>query len=298
MYIAIEWTSAAFHAWQLQADGSVLAEHSSARGVNSVSNGAFDTALRQEIGPWLGEARAILLSGMVTSRTGWIESPFVMVPAGLPDLLAQAVRQDIDGLPTLYFLPGIARQNPVPDVMRGEELAVFGIGSHMPALVVLPGAHSKWITTDGSQITDIATYMGGEVLSLLKKDSLVSRLIPASYEPHPDAFERGTRFALDKSAMPGGVLQRIFSARSLVLFGRLQPAEIADYLGGIIAGSEISEALAGIQRPASITVMGTSAAAAAYRTALEIAGIPSPVLASSTVSAFAFLAAELQRERI
>jgi 2-dehydro-3-deoxygalactonokinase len=279
----------------LNDNGAVTAEHSSACGVNSVGDGAFEAALRQEIGPWLGEARIILLSGMITSRTGWVESPFVMVPAGLTDLLAQAMRKDVAGLPPLYFLPGIARQSPVPDVMRGEELSVFGIGDQMPGLVVLPGAHSKWITTDGSRITDMATYMGGEVLNLLKKDSLVSRLIPASYEPHPKAFARGTRFALDKSAMPGGVLQRIFSARSLVLFGQLEPAEITDYLGGVMLGSEIAEALAGIPRPQSVAVLGTSATATAYRTALEIAGIPSPVLAGSSVTAFAFLVAELQR---
>ena len=175
---------------------------------------------------------------------------------------------------------------------------IFGIGVGMPNLVVLPGMHSKWITTDGSRITDIATYMGGEVLSLLKRDSLVSRLIPASYEPHPDAFERGTRFALDKSTMPGGVLQRIFSARSLVLFGQLEPAEIADYLDGVVLGSEIAEALAGIPRPQAVAVMGTSTAAGSYRTALRIAGISSPALAGSSATAFAALAAELHGTEI
>lgn len=289
MYIAIEWTSAAFHAWQLRDDGGVSAEHASVRGVNSVSGGAFEMVLREEIGAWLGDARAVLLSGMVTSRTGWVESPFAMVPAAASDLLGNAVRKDISGLPPLYFLPGIARMEPVPDVMRGEEMAIFGIEGTMPSLVVLPGAHSKWVRTDGARIIDIATYMSGEILNLLRKDSLVSRLIPASYEPQPAAFERGILMAQDKTALPGGVLQRIFSARSLVLFDRLKPEEIADYLAGMIIGSEIAEAMAGAEGPSAVHVLGQTPIATSYRNALKLLGIDSPDVDSSAARGFARL---------
>src|SRR5690606_25453681 len=123
----------AFHAWQLEDDGSVHAEHGAARGINSVKNGAFEAVLRDEIGGWLGQARAILLSGMVTSRTGWVESPFAIAPAALSDMLGLAVRQQLGDLPPLYFLPGIARMDPLPDVMRGEEMAIFGIAGVMPS---------------------------------------------------------------------------------------------------------------------------------------------------------------------
>jgi 2-dehydro-3-deoxygalactonokinase len=293
MYIALEWTSSAFHAWRLRTDGTVADDHRSTRGVNTVSGGAFETAMREEIAPWLADAKGIVLSGMVTSRTGWVESPFAMVPAALSDLFAQAVRKDLAGLPPLYFLPGIARHDPVPDVMRGEEMAIFGIEGAMPDCVVLPGAHTKWVRTDGSRITDVATYMSGEVLNLLKQDSLVSRLMPASHQPHPEAFERGVTMAQDKATMPGGVLQRIFSARSLVLFGRLKPEEIADYLAGVMIGSEIAEALAGIDSPGGICVLGEGAAASTYRSALATLQIASPAIISSRVAAFAAIIGRL-----
>lgn len=289
MFIAIEWTSAAFHAWHLQADGAVIAEHKSAAGVNTVTPGAFESTLRAEIGPWLADAQAIMLSGMVTSRTGWVESPFVMVPAAASDLLGQAVRRDLPGLPPLHFLPGVARLDPVPDVMRGEEMAIFGIEGTLPPLVVLPGAHSKWVRTDGARIIDIATYMSGEILNLLRRDSLVSRLIPASYEPQPAAFERGVLMAQDKAALPGGVLQRIFSARSLVLFDRLKPKEIADYLAGMIIGSEIAEALASAERPSVVHVLGQTPIATSYRNALKLLEIDSPEVESSAARGFARL---------
>ncbi|HTN62500.1 MAG TPA: 2-dehydro-3-deoxygalactonokinase [Devosia sp.] len=293
MHIAIQWTSAAFHAWLLGTEGTVAAEHQSAHGVNSVGDGGFADALRAEIGPWLPDAQAILLSGMVTSRTGWAESPFIMVPAALPDLLTQAVRQDCAGLPPLYFLPGIARDNPVPDMMRGEEMAIFGAEDRLPDVVILPGTHTKWVKTDGTSITDIATYMGGEVLNLLKQDSLVSRLIPPGYVPHPEAFERGVLIAQDKTALPGGVLQRIFSARSLVLFNRLKPEEITDYLTGLMLGSEIAEAFANMERPSDIHVLGNGPMAIAYQRALALFGTAAPTLVSAPAKAFANLAAAL-----
>jgi 2-dehydro-3-deoxygalactonokinase len=170
--------------------------------------------------------------------------------------------------------------------MRGEEMAVFGIEGTLPSRVVLPGAHSKWIRTDGTRILDVATYMSGEVLNLLRRDSLVSRLIPESHEPRPAAFERGVLMAQDKAALPGGVLQRIFSARSLVLFDRLQPEEIADYLAGVILGSEIAEAFAGTKPPSTVHVLGQTPIATSYRNALKLLGIESPVVDSNAARGF------------
>lgn len=294
MYLAIEWTSAAFHAWKLSEDGEVTAEHASARGVNTVANGAFEDALREEVGPLLDGVETILLSGMITSRTGWVESPFAMVPASPSHLAEKAVYRQIDGLPRLCFLPGIARSEPVPDVMRGEELAILGIEGAMPGLVVLPGMHGKWVRTNGTEITDVSTFMSGEVLNLLRRDSLVARLIPSTYEPRPEAFVRGVAFAADRSVLSGGVLQRIFSARSLVLFGQLAPEEIADYLEGLLLGAEIAEALEGREKPEAIFVLGESRIAGRYRQALALLGIASPPVVSNAARGFAHVLTHLR----
>ena len=294
MFIAIEWTSSTFHAWRMAADGTVLAEHKSTNGVNSVKNGTFEAVLRSELGSWLLDAEAILLSGMITSRTGWVESPFAMVPAGLSQLLVKAERRDFSGLPPVHFLPGIARQDPLPDVMRGEEMAIFGIEGDLPELVVLPGAHSKWVRTDGTRIVDLTTYMSGEILNLLREDSLLSKLIPADSAPSETAFNRGVAIARDKAAMPGGVLQRLFSARSLVLFDQLEPQEISDYLAGIMIGSEIVEVLAVKPDMSSAVVLGETPVAVSYRRALQQFGIQSPVKTGSAAGGFARLVAELR----
>jgi 2-dehydro-3-deoxygalactonokinase len=179
--------------------------------------------------------------------------------------------------------------------MRGEEMTIFGIDGLLPDLVVLPGAHSKWVRTDGQKIIDLTTYMSGEILNLLRKDSLVSRLIPSDYVPNDTAFDRGVEIARDKLALPGGVLQRVFSARSLVLFDRLPPADIPDYLAGVVIGSEIDEALAGMARPAAIVVLGQTPTAISYRRALSCFGIASPLTSSTPDRGFAQMIAMLAK---
>ncbi len=269
MHIAIEWTSATFRALLLD-DETALGEKKSDRGTTRVATGGFETALREELGDWIEKAEKILFSGMVTSRNGWIESPFAPVPAGPADLLAQAITHQVEGLPPLIFLPGIAQTKPLPDVMRGEEMSLFGL-AEADGVFVLPGPHAKWVTMEGGRIIAITTYMSGEILNLLKKDSLVSRLIPATYEENPEAFRRGVQTAYEENTLPGRILARIFSARSLVLFDRLAPEEIADYLAGLMIGGEISEAL-GADRSKKINIVGHAAIAGRYKTAIELFG--------------------------
>lgn len=269
MNIAIEWTSMAFRALLLDGE-KIVGDKKSDRGTTKVANGSFEAALREELGDWIQQAERILLSGMITSRNGWIESPFAMVPAGPENLVERAVTHKIDGLPPLIFLPGIAQTNPLPDVMRSEEMSLFGL-EQTDGLFVLPGPHAKWVTMERGHITGITTYMSGEILNLLKKDSLVSRLIPPTYEERPNAFRRGAETAYQQDAFPGKILARIFSARSLVLFDQLQPEDIADYLAGLMIGAEISEAL-GADRSRNITIVGHTTLAENYKRALDLAG--------------------------
>ncbi len=274
MYIAIEWTSVTFHAFLLDGE-TVLDEKKIDRGTTRVSNDEFEAALREELGNWVEKADRILFSGMVTSRNGWIETPFAPVPAGPADLASQAIVHHVDGLPPLIFLPGIAQTKPLPDVMRGEEMSLFGL-AETDGLFVLPGPHAKWVRMEGGRITAITTYMSGEILNLLKKDSLVSRLIPPSCQERPEAFCRGVRTAFEDSTFPGRVLARIFSARSLVLFDQLAPEEITDYLAGLMIGSEISEALK--DGKPKIYIVGQAALAQKYKRALDLSGVDATLI--------------------
>lgn len=266
MFIGILWTSASFHAFLM--DGvKVCGEKKSARGTNQLAKTSFEEILREELGEWAGQAEAILLSGMITSRNGWVESPFAQTPARASDIAEGAIVRHLQGLPPLCFLPGIAQTMPLPDVMRGEELSLLEFDG-ADGLYVLPGPHTKWVTLEDGGISAITTYMSGEILQLLERDSLVSRLIPETRVERPEAFRRGVLSAFADD-LPGFVLARIFSARSLVLFEQMAADDIRDYLAGLLIGAEVREATMPL-RSNPITIVGTGTLAERYALALEL----------------------------
>jgi 2-dehydro-3-deoxygalactonokinase len=138
--------------------------------------------------------------------------------------------------------------------------------------MVLPGTHSKWALTKDNRIVWFATFMTGEVYGLLKEHSILGRLM---HDDTPDetAFRRGLAYARRRS---GGLLGKLFSARTLGLFEQLPGEAIGSYLSGLLIGTELAEAIAWVAAPdeAEITVIGESALAERYRIALDAAGLP------------------------
>ena len=286
MFLAIEWTSAALHAFLFAADGTLLGQRQEARGVNHITDGTFEAALRGIVGDWAAEAGLIYLSGMITSRNGWVETPYAQTPASLIDIAARTVVRHIDGLPPLIFLPGVSVRDPLPDMMRGEELKVFAAMGQSSGLVALPGAHTKWVAVKDGRIEQFATYMSGEITALLKSNSLVGKLIPAQSADNPEAFLRGVRLARDRR-IGGHILRRIFSARSLVLFEELSPADISNYLSGLMIGAEINEVIGEYNSPGKhVTLIGAPALCQRYSLALLEAGMTSTIADNASISAF------------
>jgi 2-dehydro-3-deoxygalactonokinase len=283
---AIEWASAAFHAFLFAADGTLVGRRQEARGVNHITDGAFEAALREIVGDWAAEAVCIYLSGMITSRNGWVETPYAQAPASLTDIAARTVVRHIDGLPPLVFLPGVSVRDPLPDMMRGEELKVFGVMGRNGGLVALPGAHTKWVSVRDSRIERFATYMSGGIAALLKSNSLVGKLIPAQSADNPEAFLRGVRLAWDR-CIGGNVLRCIFSARSLVLFEELPPEDISDYISGLMIGAEISEAVDEYNPPdRHITLIGAPGLCGCYGLALRELGMTFSVADNAGLAGF------------
>jgi len=163
-------------------------------------------------------------------------------------------------------------------VIRGEETQVLGELGGGPGAergrraIVLPGTHSKWLFAEGGRIVWFATFMTGELFAVLKAHSILGRLI-AGEAADEAAFARGLAYGRDG---PGGLLKRLFSARTLGLFDQLPASGIAPYLSGLLIGIEIAEALQclpEIPGATGITVIGGTELAARYRLALEAAGL-------------------------
>jgi 2-dehydro-3-deoxygalactonokinase len=273
--VAIDWGTSSARAYCLDADGSVVAQRDTPLGVRHVRDGRFDAALAKLIdGMPLGLAPRIAC-GMVGSRQGWIEAPYVSCPASLVALADHLVQLPFD---VLAIVPGVETRDVsgTPDVMRGEETQLLGaVAIDAPSvLAVLPGTHSKWARVEHGRIVDFTTFMTGELYAVLLDHSTLGRL--AGHEPgrfSRDAFSRGVARGLRE----GELSHDLFGARTLSLAGQLQSDEVADWLSGLLIGREIRGARAWAIRagadPSVVHVIGRDTHAERYALALGDAAI-------------------------
>jgi len=273
--IGIDWGTTSFRAYRIDRDGGVIEARTAPAGILSVRNGDFAGVLEREVGPWLAAEPdlPVIASGMITSRQGWLEVPYCPCPAGSAQIAGALMRHP--ARPTLRFVPGLSLigDDGVPDVIRGEETQILGAVGDRPGrhLLVLPGTHSKWALAEDGIITWFATFMTGEVFGVLRQHSILGRLMQGEADDHA-AFEHGLSHARTGK---GGLLKRLFSARTLGLFDLLPESGIASYLSGLLIGSEIEEALACLEvaDDDAIGVIGASQLAWRYRAALAARGL-------------------------
>lgn len=270
--IAIDWGTSSLRAYLLHENGQVLQRRRSDQGILAC-NGRFAEVLQALITDWHGP---VLLSGMIGSRNGWIELPYLPAPVGAAELSAAMRLHHDPGLPghALWFVPGVAchAANGVPDVMRGEETQLVGLLTELPPgahVACLPGTHSKWARLEDARIADFATVMTGELYALLRQHSLLGRLMtdpPGHFDN--DAFTQG----VVRSGEPGGLPHHLFGTRTLALFDRLPGDGLASYLSGLLIGHEIREHA---PHGASVHLVGNPGLSRRYAQALELVGLGS-----------------------
>ncbi|MCC6470951.1 MAG: 2-dehydro-3-deoxygalactonokinase [Alphaproteobacteria bacterium] len=277
--IALDWGTTSLRAYLLARDESVLARLERPQGILNVPDRNFDAAFAEAVGGWIGRGMLpAIASGMIGSRQGWREAPYADCPAGL-DALAKALLpvETTNGV-ALRIVPGVALVDAdgVPDVMRGEETQILGqFAAGESGVAVLPGTHSKWVLVEQGRIGRFATFMTGEAFAALKGHTILGRLMTGD-ALDGDAFGRGVDHAAHPQAGRGGLLHRIFSARTLGLFDRVKGDALHSYLSGLMIGAEIAEALAWlVQSPTRVTVIGAPELSALYVSALARRGIAS-----------------------
>ena len=240
--VIVDWGTTSFRADLVTGAGEILGHIETLQGISDLQGCGFESVLMAALGQWRmahGPLPVVAL-GMITSRNGWIEVPYVPCPAGPSDLARGAVRRELpDGAP-LLLLPGLAdpARLPFPDVMRGEETQIVGNGLERAATIVLPGTHSKWARVRDGRIQGFQTFVTGEIFALMMKHSFIARAAVAPAEPDMAAFRRGLFEAERTPAM----LSVLFSARTGVLAGLLRPEEVGDYLSGLAIGQEFRQA--------------------------------------------------------
>jgi 2-dehydro-3-deoxygalactonokinase len=269
--IAIDWGTTSARAYRLDRDGQVLDQRSGAYGITQITDGRFAEALQSLLGDGSEDPAPRIACGMIGSRQGWREAPYVACPASLASLADSLI--EVEGL---SIVPGLITRDArrTPDVLRGEETQLLGAISPDEARVVavLPGTHSKWAIVERGTVIDFRTFMTGELYAVLLAHSILGRMAEGlTTKPLGTAFERGLMHGLESEALT----HDLFAARTLALTGQLEPTDVESWLSGLLIGSEIRAGLRWSRAPDSsdsIRIIGEPSLSSRYAHALQIAG--------------------------
>jgi 2-dehydro-3-deoxygalactonokinase len=277
--IGVDWGTTSMRLWRFSPTGEIVARERSDRGILKVADGKFREALAAVAGDSLAGDVPILMSGMIGSRQGWIEAPYVFCPADIAALADHL--KPVPGI-NAQIVPGVALREASGrcDVMRGEETQILGArfgGGRQ--LIVLPGTHCKWVLVEDGRILDFVTFMTGEMYAALRRHTILARLMPET-DAITDVEATNRSFAAGLSASLEGearLMQSLFSIRARGLFDELAPELAPAHLSGLLIGAEISEGLAlcrrwGLAEIAPL-IIGGDVLVARYQTALRHAGL-------------------------
>lgn len=295
--IALDWGTSSLRAYRLGADGQTLELRALPWGVMQLPETAasagdkdgFESAFEQACGDWLQAAPAtpVIAAGMVGSRQGWLEAPYLPVPIAVERIGGNLslVRNRQGQL--IHIVPGLIQNTVLPNVMRGEETQVVGvlgaIGDEAllqsDILIGLPGTHSKWVqirhADAQAELTHFDTFMTGEVFAALCGHTILGRSMQTTTGATTDAFERGLQVP-QTPAGRAGVLSTIFSTRTLGLTGELDGGGQREYLSGLLIGHEIAALRDILQQrasqPARVILVGEAALCERYMHALQVYG--------------------------
>src|SRR3954470_2536412 len=106
--IGVDWGTTSFRAFRISPDGSIRDRRTALRGLLNVPDNRFADTLRDEIGPWLAAGENhVLLSGMIGSRQGWVEAPYLSCPASAPQVAGSLVEIEFDWA-QVKLVPGLS----------------------------------------------------------------------------------------------------------------------------------------------------------------------------------------------
>lgn len=212
--ILVDWGTSSFRAILLDEDLKQIDLISTSKGILSIKNKQFHSYLLSQINPWLKNNKDIdiLISGMIGSKNGWIETPYCICDVTIKDL-TQKIKKVKNIQENIYLLPGVkTTKNNLIDLMRGEEIQVFGSLESLKkdnALVVLPGTHSKWVKVENKTIIDFKTNMTGEVFKAISENTILSSSI-SNKNIDIESFKKALSFSKKET----NLLNTIFQIRA------------------------------------------------------------------------------------
>lgn len=197
------------------------------------------------------ESCLAIASGMITAEAGLCPLPHLTAPVALADLAQAAYPLIIPAIRNqpIWFIPGV-KNNVVKvtpddldqmDMMRGEEVEAFGLIAQLairqPALIVLPGSHTKFIRVDERQrILGSCTTLAGELLDVLTHQTLLASSLKHQFVQKLDVGFLHKGAALCRQT---GFSRSCFSVRLLDLFTGATHDQKASFLLGIVLYTDL-----------------------------------------------------------
>jgi len=274
-YVAIDWGTSSFRLWLMDAAGSICGERRSDEGMTAAAKAGFAAVLQSHLDALGASADLpVVICGMAGARQGWVEAGYVDTPAQLSDVLGRAVvvggqARDV------RILPGIAQRDAtVPDVMRGEETQLLGAlgGAAADADVCMPGTHSKWVRVRGGTVERFATYMTGELFSVVSQETILSHAVAGAEEAEDlGAFKSAVVAAFDTPALAANLLFQVRSSQ--LLYGGSASAA-RERISGTLIGLELAAGLAGDRPGSGITLVASGRLQRMYQLAFETLSVP------------------------
>lgn len=249
------------------------------------------------------DIKSIYMSGMVTSKNGIYEVPYLHTPV---DAFSYQAKATIHRFPLferdVYLLPGIVslpNHNEITleniasvNNVRGEEIEMFGLASNFPSYfqdkhtaVIMPGSHSHILYMQKNHITEITSCFGGELYSAITNHTILNASASAAPEDVQTQYVKKGYCMVQKY----GVNRALYITRTMTLFLDAPQIVRDSYLEGVV-NSGIITALTSNPRSSCldyIVIAGSSVYYKIFSALLDAIASPVPCVWLENTQSFA-----------
>jgi len=293
-WIAADWGTTHIRAWAIGEEDNVLAFRESNEGMKDLQQNEFEPVLLKLIESWLDDTKVttVMACGMVGSKQGWVETPYLKTPCVPIDNQQLTIATTKDNRIKVNFVPGVMQNNSA-DIMRGEETQIAGFINKNPdfnGVVCLPGTHTKWVNVKEGQITSFKTFMTGELFGVISNHTLIRHSISIKGW-NQAGFEAGIHEGFNN---PGSIASNLFSLRAESIVNDLDRDQARSTLSGLLLGVELNGAQT-FWENSNVIIIGSQLLSDNYHQGLKILGGQSQLfsLETATLSGLSFAYREL-----
>ncbi|MDO6693894.1 2-dehydro-3-deoxygalactonokinase [Aliiglaciecola sp. 3_MG-2023] len=283
-YLIVDWGTSNLRIFLMSHDDQLIKKTESAMGLLRVENADFAAALEKILSPWLLNFKKlpVFMAGMVGSVNGWHSVDYVETYVNVAKLSQRSFHFELPWLAPATIISGVLhvdKSKKTKDVMRGEEVQVFGLvekyysdifvkelnnNTYASNLnIILPGTHSKHVKVVNKTITELSSFMTGELFSVISQHTILGKDLPPQ-QFNTDAFDLGVR-----EGQTTQLTQMLFQTRTHKLFNSIGATYIKSYLSGLLIGNELQ-----LVKKQHTFLIGSPNLCSKYQLACEALAIP------------------------